>query len=299
VHGESSFIGVAFTITSRWLPYPIALDSHMLAMASQNRGRHLFRLFYKAAISPIILKRKIPFIRVVDSDFVEKHLGIPLQNTKLLPLGTDTDTFRPNIEEKLKARQKLGIDPDTFVVLYAGKLDQEKGGDFLAETILDEINLQSGRKIAFIIIGNTVGDYGSKVEAKLKSSMNKVLRFPTQKYYDLLGFYQTSDLALYPRQCSMSFFEAQACGLPVLFEENEINKTRLSGKNAFLFQPGSCTDLREKIIRLASMDKHEFKLCGDSARRFVEANFNFVPTSHKYTELLSETSIAWQRNNRK
>jgi len=294
VHGEDTLTGILFILFSRWLPYPLVLDCHMLEMASRNRYREFFRMFYRQFITPIILGRKIPLIRVVDSDFVEKCLGIPLIHTHYLSLGTDTNYFQPNSEQKQRMREQLGLSPDAFVVLYAGKLDEHKGGDFFSEVLLRKLNSSTGRAVEFLIIGNAVGEYGKKVEATLAASANRIVRMPTQRYFDLAGYYQAADLAVFPKQCSMSFFEAQSCGLPVLFEENEINKMRVGDGNAFTFEPGNIDSFREKIIWLASRDPAEYMAYSQNARDYVLCRYDFVPIAQKYTELLSDTASNWK-----
>jgi len=293
VHGEDTLTGMLFIWLARWLPYPIVLDCHMLEMASENRFREYFRLFYRRFVTPIILKRNIPLIRVVDSDFVEKCLGIPLKRTHYLSLGTDTDFFKPDPPSKARLRAGLGLDPNAFVVLYAGKLDENKGGVFFSETLRRKLETSHGRPIEFLVVGNAVGDYGKKVEENLAASENRIVRRPTQRYLDLVNFYRAADLAVYPKQCSMSFFEAQACGLPVLFEENEINNMRVSKDNAFTFQPGSIDNFREKLIWLASQPPSTFSVYSAQARDYVLRNFDFVPIARQYTQVLIDTAAAW------
>ena len=138
VHGEDTYAGMLFILFSRWASYPIVLDCHMLEMASKNRFKNAFRLFFRKVMTPIILSRSIPLIRVVDSDFVEKHFGIPLSKTHYFPLGTDTGMFAPKPQDKTRLRQEYGLSPSAFVVLYAGKLDEQKGGALLGRAIAEK-----------------------------------------------------------------------------------------------------------------------------------------------------------------
>jgi glycosyltransferase involved in cell wall biosynthesis len=294
VHGEDTLSGILFILFSRWLKYPIVLDCHMLEMASLNRFREYFRAFYRRVITPIILRDNIPLIRVVDSDYVQKCLGIPLSHTDLLSFGTDTAYFSPNLEIRKLVRAKYGYDEDTFIVLYAGKLDETKGGGFLAEAIHKAFSSSTSRSIEFVIIGNSEGEYGYRVEQSFQRSENKIVRLPTQRYYDLAQFYQAADLAVFPRQCSMSFFEAQSCGLPILFEDNEINGQRASFENAFLFQPGSVEDFRNKIVSLSTLSKDRYAKIRQSARNYVVDNYNYVPIARRFTEVLQRAVTAWQ-----
>jgi glycosyltransferase involved in cell wall biosynthesis len=293
VHGEDTLTGIIFILISRWLPFPIVLDCHMLEMASMNKYREYFRSFYKTFITPIILKRKIPLIRVVDSDFVHKCLGIPLSHTDLLSLGTDTDLFRPDVEQRMKVRTELGLSQDSFLILYAGKLDETKGGKLLSEALQSKLEVKTGKKIEFLIIGNTVGEYGREVEAQFAESENKIVRLPTQRYFDLAKYYQAVDLAVYPKQCSMSFFEVQACGVPVLFEENEINDQRSQFGNAFLFKPNAVDEFRKKIIEISSMNTEQIAMIGNNARDYVVEIYDFLPIAQKYTDVLQRAFDKW------
>lgn len=295
VHGEDTLTGMLFIWLARWLPYPLVLDCHMLEMASKNQFREYFRSFYRRFVTPIILKRSIPLIRVVDSDFVEKCLGIPLARTYYLSLGTDTDFFRPAPSDKARLREELGLDPDAFVVLYAGKLDEHKGGIFFSEALQKRFEAPNNRPIEFLVIGNTVGDYGKKVEENLTASENRIVRRPTQRYLDLAKFYQAADMAVFPKQCSMSFFEVQACGLPVLFEKNEINDMRVAGNNAFTFEPGSIDSFRAKLVWLASQPSDTFQAYSSQAREYVLRHFDFVPIARQYSAVLFEAREKWSQ----
>jgi glycosyltransferase involved in cell wall biosynthesis len=297
IHGEDTLMGIQFIMRARKLAYPIVLDCHMIEMASENRLRHAFRFFYRYVVTPRILKGEIPLIRVVDVDYVEKCLGIPLAKTILLSFGTDTDYFRPDEEARREFRKARGIDEGAFVVLYAGKLDASKGGQFFAESIRERIDLGEGKSPVFVVVGNAAGEYGKEVEALFSASQNRVLRFPTQPYLDLVGFYQAADLALYPRQCSLSFFEAQSCGLPVLLEDNEINVQRVRFKNGLLFAPEDIGDVRAKIRLFAEMGEGEFRAMKDNARKFVLGSYDYVPIARKFTDVL-ENEVAKFRERR-
>lgn len=288
VHGEDTLTGILFIASSGLLPCPIVLDCHSLEMASVNPYKEYFRAVYKRVVTPVILTRRIPLIRVVDSDFVEKCLGIPLSHTILLSFGTDTNYFRPDDEARRAMRARLGVDEHTFLVLYAGKLDEAKGGHFLGQTLEKKLTGPGGRKMEFLVIGNGVGDYGKEVDRLFARSQNRIIRLPTQRYMDLAQYYQAADIAVFPRQCSLSFFEAQACGLPVIFEDNEINAQRVQGKNAVIFRPCDVDDLRAALIRLAARPYADVAEARTAARDFVLKTYDYVPIAREFTRILAE-----------
>jgi len=295
VHSEDTMTGMLFIWMSRWLRYPMILDCHMLEMASENRFKKQFRAFYQRFVTPIILRRNIPLVRVVDSDYVQKCLGIPLSHTDLLSFGTDTAYFSPDAELRRETRGRLGLSQDAYVVIYAGKLDASKGGKFLAETLREKFPAAAGRHIELLVIGTADGSYGEEVEQVLAASSNKLVRLPTQRYYDLAQYYCAADLAIYPKQCSMSFFEAQSCGLPVLFEDNEINLQRIDGDNGFIFKPGDLADFRSQIIEIASLPEERAAQLRSNARNYVLGRYDYVPVARKFTDVLERAVAAWNK----
>jgi glycosyltransferase involved in cell wall biosynthesis len=286
VHGEDTLTGIQFIRRVQKLNYPLVLDCHMVEMASMNRFRNIFRYFYKRFVTPYIQKNDIPLIRTVNVDYVEKYYGIPLAKTTWLSFGTDTDYFRSDEKEKHEFRRKYGLNDNDFVVIYAGKLDAYKGGKFLASSIKGRFVTKTKRQIIFIIIGNTVGEYGSEIENIFNESENEIKRFPTQKYWDLKEFYQVADLAIFPKQCSLSFFEVQSCELPVVFEDNEINLQRNKYGNAFAFVSGDMDDFRRKIIECVDMPQDDFHSTKIASRKYVCDNYNFVPIAKKFTDIM-------------
>ena len=299
VHGEDTLTGMAFILLSRWLRYPLVFDCHMLEMASLNRFREYFRWFYRTFITPILMREKIPLIRVVDSDFVQKCLGIPLSYTKLLSFGTDTRFFCPSDVGRKRVRSRHGVGNDDFLVIYAGKLDVHKGGKLLAAALAPRLFTDNSKPIKFVVIGNADGDYGEEVERILASSENTIIRLPTLPYRDLAEYYQAADLAIFPRQCSMSFFEVQSCGVPVLFERNEINSQRALSGSSHMFEPESVEDFRRRIVELAaaSPEVHQER-CRDS-RQFVLENYDYVPIAQKFTDVMEEARLAWRAKGRR
>jgi Glycosyltransferase len=288
VHGVDTLIGMQFILRSSRLRYPLIMDSHMVELASVNPQSNKFRKMYRRFITPHILRNGIPIIRVADVDYLEKCLGIPLSRTKYLSLGTDVDYMKPDKQARKKLRAEYGIADEAFLVLYAGKLDLGKGGQMLADAIKDELRLTNGREIVFLIIGNTEGEYGARVESTMAESKNRVIRVPTQDYSEIGKFYKAADLAVYPKQCSLSFFDVQACEVPVVLEDNHLNRLRISSGTGFAFHPGDIEDFRRGILACGEMGQHEMEAMGRKARASIEENFNFQKIALEITGLVAE-----------
>lgn len=284
VHGNDTLIGMQCLLKYRNWGLPMIMDSHMLEMASANKFNKIYRKAYKAIFTPIIVKNHIQVIRTQNDPYVEECLGIPLAQAPWISVGSDTLLFYPDKEKKEEFRKKNGIKADDFVVLYAGKLNENKGGMLLAEGIKKKI--ASPKNVVFCIVGNTTDEYGERVEKLFKESENRILRFPTQKYEDLAAFYRAADLAVFPRQCSLSFYDVQACGLPVLFEDNNVNIGRAQCGNAITFAAESVESFKEKLAEFVNMDLSQLELMGQHAKKYVEEEFDYKKIADAYMDLI-------------
>lgn len=282
--GNDTLIAMQYLLQIRKNPYTVVTDSHMLEMATQNKFAKLYRIFYKMVIAPIIIKHKIPVIRVQDDSYVEKCLGIPLTQAPWISFGTDVDLFHPDVEQRQKMRALYHIDENDLVFICTGKLTEEKGGMLLAEAFREK--LETDKNVVLVTVGSTSGEYGKQVNEALTKSENRVLRFPTQKYCELAKYYQMADVCVFAKQCSLSFYDAQGCGLPVLSEDNNINVDRNAHGNGWTFKSGDVNDFRTKIKMIAGLSDEQRKNVSANAYSFIIKNYNYEDKAREYEALM-------------
>jgi glycosyltransferase involved in cell wall biosynthesis len=263
---------------------PIVFDNHMLEMASKNPLSKYFRLYFKIFVTPIIKKNKLIVIRTQDDDYVNKHLGIPKELTPFISFGSDTTIFYPNSTKKLEFRKKYNIREDDFVIIYAGKLTEDKGGMLLAQAFKEKFDTR--KNIVLIVVGNCRSPYELEVEKAFGESENRIIRFPTQSYVDLPMFYQMADLSVFAKQCSLSFYDVQACALPVILENNNVNVDRLGYNNGYTFEVDNIEDFREKVKKISELDREEYENISSNALNFVRNNYDYEIIAEKYTKVL-------------
>lgn len=289
------FVHCAETLTAmRFLmhrkEWPLMFDSHMLPMASKSKYAGLFEAGYRAVFRRIIENNHYYVIRTQDDDYVNSHLGIRSELTPYISFGTDTILFQPSSEAREKFRKENGISENDFVVIYTGKLTEAKGGKFLAETFKKKFDVP----VTLVCVGTPPdSDYGREVQELLSESENRVIMFPTQRYMDLASYYQMADLSIFPKQCSMSFFDAQACGLPIVSEGNNINLERCSHGNGMNFEPENVEDFREKIKMFALMDKQTMAEYKNNSREYITSNFDYNAIAEEYTYYLEKSVDAY------
>lgn len=286
IHGNDTLTAMRYLLKIRKLAYPIVMDSHMLEMASINKFSNVYRTIYKKIFTPIIVKNNIPVIRTQDDPYVQKCLGIPLEQCPWISFGTDTMLFHPDSDARDKFRKGHHIRPDDFVIIYTGKLDEAKGGLLLAQAF--EKKFKTDKNIVLLVVGNTNGVYGEQVEKKFRNSENRIIRFPTQKYVDLPQFYQAADLSVFPKQCSLSFFDAQACGLPVISEGNQINIDRLKFNNGSCFKAGDIDEFRSVLQKYITLEPTEFDKMKNNAAMYIKQHFDYEKISVEYENIIEK-----------
>lgn len=294
VSGNDTLSGMYFIRNIKNIRYALVTDTSMVDMASKNKLRKLFYIYYKLFYTPTIKKYRIPVIRTQDDDFPSRRLGIPMDLCPWISYGSDLLLFHPDKEQKRAFRRENGIDENSIVILYAGKLDESKGGMLLAEALLQKFD--SDNDFCFLIVGNTSGEYGQKVEENFSNSENRIIRFPTQSYSKLADFYRVADIALFPKQCSLSFYDVQACGLPVISENNNVNIDRCSHGNGWNFRAGDVQDFRQKISDAINLPKSEFEKYSENAYRYILENYNYEVKAREYEKIIIDTSNRFKAN---
>ena len=286
VHGNDTAAGMWILRHLKAFDCPIVMDNHMVEMASQNPLRKLYRAYYRSFITPIIIKNRIPVIRAMNDDYVERCLGVPLSLAPWISYGSDMLLFHPDKAAGAKFREANGISRDAFVVLFAGKFDESKGGMLLAELTCREI--KTDREIVYLMIGNATGEYGAAVEKRFKDSRYRIIRLPTQKYCDLAGFYQAADVGLIAKQASLNFFDMEACGVPVLSEDNNLNRDRTPCGNGWLFRPDDADDFAARLEHIVNMDSAELEKASENAYNYVKEKYDYYKKALEYMDIIQK-----------
>lgn len=297
VHGNDTLTGIRLTFKRNSLGCALIMDSHMLGMASKNRFGKVFHKWYKMMVAPIIKKHGVTVIRTQNDDYVQKELGIPLNLAPWISYGSDVTIFRPDKRKREAFRGTYKIKLDAFVVAYVGKLDEQKKGLFFADCIKEAFAAK--KDIVFLIVGNTSGEYGKKVEAELEQSDNRIVRFPTQKYEQLAEFFQASDVVVFPTQCSLSFYDAQACGIPVLSENNNINIDRCGHGNGMNFISENKESFREKLVEMANMNEIEWEEMSNMALDYINKSYNYRDKAREYERYIIDSVEEYSRAQRR
>ncbi len=192
------------------------------------------------------------------------------KKTEIMPVGIDTDLFRPMLE----------VPKENSRILFLGRISPIKKIKILIEAakILDGQNMD----FELLIVGSAASQKDKEYELELKETASdlifrgKIIFQPSVPNYKTPEIYNSSNIFvnLTPTgSFDKTILEAMACGLPAL-TSNKMVGSLLPEKyrNTCVFKENDPTDLAEKISFLFSLDNLEIKKMGEQFRGLVLTN---------------------------
>ncbi|MFW6048525.1 MAG: glycosyltransferase [Candidatus Natronoplasma sp.] len=159
---------------------------------------------------------------IVISEKIKKEAlrkGCPSNKIYLIPQPIDTERFSPaSKEEKDSLRNELDIPLNKKIVIYVGRLSEEKGLPILEKAIarLEE------KDILFCLIGS--GEYGPRLEKKYPNLV-RFEGFVEQNH--IHTYYKAADLLVHPSPLEgvpNTILEAMSVEIPVFAREADYSR---------------------------------------------------------------------------
>lgn len=213
------------------------------------------------------------------------NLGVP--DVDILPLGVDLDAFSPARREE-SLRESYGVTPDAPLLIYVGRIDDEKRPDIIFEAFTQ---LPSEMNAALIMLGE-----GNYVEDLQKRSAGMNVHFPgfIKDRADLGRYLASADIyvsAMAFETFGISIIEAQAAGLPVIGVSGGAMPDRVPPNLGRLGPIGDAKAMAANIKTLWQSGAHADM--SQAARAHVEANFSWRRTFERlFEEIYRDTLTA-------
>lgn len=144
-----------------------------------------------------------------------RHCGASPSAVRVIPCGVDLTCFA--LRDRLEARARLGWNPNSRILLYAGRLDPFKGPDLLlrAASLMEE-------KAEAVIVGGRPDDAEicSLRELAGELGLRRRVHLPgAQPQPQLALMYSAADVTMVPsyhESFGLAAVESLACGTPVV-----------------------------------------------------------------------------------
>ncbi len=243
--------------------------------------------FYMRKISFLLSYRIIVANRQAKEILSEKY-GICPDKFAVIPMGVNTDLFRPM--DKNKCKDVLGLKEGVNYVVFAGTLYEFQGLRYLVEAA--HLVLRKKRNVKFLVVGS--GAEEKKLNSLVKrKNLAESFIFAGEKDYGVIPYYINSgdicvSLVTPERSRSFSFplkiYEYLACARPVV-AGNIKNASELLKRTVTpvveATDPGILSNAIIEILECSSALKAE----SEQLRRLVAERFTWQKTAEKTLDL--------------
>ncbi len=183
--------------------------------------------------------------------------------TKLIPNGIDTTIFKP--ADKAEAREKLNLNPDEKLVLFAAaaKKSPFKDPDTLVNAV--KILLESDSSIAFACVGIKPDNLPDNPRIRLVDYVSNPKT--------MASWYQAADIFVHTAKAEAfgkTITESMACGTPVVATRiGGIPEQVIPGQTGELSAPEDPADLAQKALALLALPDPAFQALRHNAASFA------------------------------
>ena len=220
--------------------------------------------------------------------------GVDPGRITVIPMGIDTERFRPDKSLRVSCRKELGISPDECAVLFTGRMVWEKGVfDFVHAAKLAQASAGKA-PVRFVMVGK--GPERDAVMARaeeigIEKSFLFIEGYPYDRMRDL---YNAADIFVLPsismrmwkEQFGMVLVEAMACGTPVVSTTSG-SIPEVVGDAGILVPANDPGELAGAIALLCSSDEMREELGRKGRARAVE-RFDSRTVAKRVGELFSK-----------
>lgn len=203
-------------------------------------------------------------------------------NITVIPCGTNIDCF--GSVDRAEGRAKIGVSPETKLVIYAGRFDERKGIETLVRAIAkNEVKRHENLKL-MIVGGSTPGETDGIEKNRIASivkelNIEDITEFVGRvQHEDLAYYYAAADVCVVPSHYEpfgLVAIEAMASRTPVIASNvGGLKFSVADGKTGLLVPPQDEIAFAKAIDSILSDEQWHQELA-TNARNRVEAKFSW------------------------
>ena len=214
--------------------------------------------------------------------------GVPPQLVQILYNPVDMALYQPNATERAEIRSRLGLDDDSMLLGYFGRMSDGKGIFTLLEAA--SAAMRTEPKLHCLWVGD--GPHAALLRERIAAQPETAHRHHfTGWVHDVHPYYKAISVLAFPSKLPETFgrvaVEAQACGVPVLGSDiGGVPETLQPDVTGFLLPPGDVNAWRDAILKMADTDRRQSM--GTAAREFVAQHFSTAVIAQDFANILSD-----------
>ena len=218
---------------------------------------------------------------------IVKMVGVGKQKINIASTGVDINKFRMDPKLYNKYRKDYDLSHEDVVVLFAGRLIEEKGVKWLPKLVKQ--CQTADQKIKFFIAGDgSLKEYlGRELQLYIENKTVVLLGAIPQE--ELIKYYQLSDIFILPsiwnEPFAMVSLEAMSCSLPIVVtSKGGVAQTLIKGKLLPYITANSYNKFYQNLMYLVR-NKNIRKNFGNNLRKFIEENYSWQAVAKKFEKI--------------
>jgi glycosyltransferase involved in cell wall biosynthesis len=245
----------------------------------------IFKFFYNK-INKIILVSDSLYERFKKNQINENRL-------KSIPNGVDYELFSQDLPKDY-FRTKLKIPQNKKIVLFAGRLDKQKGVEYLLRAI--PLVVEKNSNVIFVILGEgTLKEYLEQLSKELNLK-NHIIFSNFIPLSNMPAAYNGADIFCLPsihEGFPLSIAEVLSVGIPIVASIAEgIPEAIHEGENGFLAKPKDVKTLSIKILKALALNDNEIQ-------EMKRKNRLKAKTQYSWRHIAAETLKIYSNSNKK
>lgn len=291
-HMSGTSLSAIFAVRDLGIPLIYRIGSRWLISQKEDYSIEggLFKKIYRRALLGFRNFEDINFdLAIMVSESTRQNYqnaGFSVENSVVIPSGVPAQTI---IKDK-RIRDNLPLSPAR--ILFAGRLEYEKGVDIVIQAIEYLVKNQGCEDVQFDFIGKGDELYVETLKQKLHgNNLIKYTRFlGFIRREELINQYKNYDISLFPslsrEGLPMTIIESMSQGVPVIASDiGGPNDIITNGKNGFLIPSGDAIALANAILVLVRSPELRDKI-SQAGIETVENNFAFEKMLDRYEKYL-------------
>jgi glycosyltransferase involved in cell wall biosynthesis len=204
-------------------------------------------------------------------DVLKEDFVISGDKMSLVILGSDTDLFKKTPELRKQGREFFGVKDDEVLVLYTGKIYEEKKVHLIIEALNDP-DVRGDKKVVFGIVGGMDVNYKEMLNEAIANSVCRVVLKSAMPQEQLPMLYNAADISVWPDSLTTSTIDASACGCAIISNDNMPERT--SYDNGIMIRRGNSDDLKAALKKLIADEKLRNKM-GERGIQYVDEQLSW------------------------
>lgn len=235
------------------------------------------------------------------SDYIKECVlsigGVEEEKVNILYNATNVGLFsqKASSVEKESIKARLSIPEDSIVILYSGRMCQDKGVHELIEAFIQVSKKK--KNIVLLLVGSvsygetTNDDYTKKIKEYM-IQYNNIIETGFVEYKDMHKYYSIADIQVIPSKWEEPFglvaIEGMAQGLPII-STNSGGLVEILDHNCAMIidKENEIKELESTMLYLVNNEKERIKL-GQRARKKLEQHkeYTYEEYYNKFLEII-------------